>query len=129
MPYRNICKSAAVAVCAAVAMACSGGMNAPASPSAVTGAAAALNADGSNLKVTPPIPLIPLFEVTNVALTPTLAAIGSKGVNVIGASFAYRFQVSENDSFASLVASGTGTVDASNIVRFTVDTTLLSNKR
>lgn len=129
MPYRNLCKSAAVAVCAAVAMACSGGMNSPASPSAVAGIGTALNADGSNLKVTQPIPLIPLFEVTNVALTPTLAAIGSKGINVIGAPLAYRFQVSDSDSFATIVASGTGAVDSSNIVRFTVDTTLSSNKR
>ena len=129
MQYRIQWKSAEVAVCATVAIGCSDAMPSPVSPSAVAESSSALNADGSNLKVTAPIPLLPLFEVTNVAVTPTLAAIGSKSVNEVTTPLSYRFQVSENDSFSTLVASGSGAVDASNIVRFTVDTALSQSKR
>ena len=41
----------------------------------------------------------------------------------------YRFQVSDSDSFGTIVSSGTGAVDASGIVRFTVDPALTAAKR
>ena len=123
-------KSAALVVCAVVAVACEGGMNSPASPSAsVSGAGAALNADGSNLKVSAPIAVSPLFEATNQPLTPTLAAIGSQGRNVTTTGVSYRFQVSDNDAFSNIVTSGSGAIDASGIVRFTVDPALTASRR
>ena len=130
MPYRiQLRKVATIVMCAAAAMACEGGMRSPVEPSAVTESSAALNADGSNLKVSAPIALVPLFEATNIGLTPTLAAIGSQGRNVAGnAGLSYRFQVSDND-FASLVANATGTVDASGIARYTVAPALSAAKR
>ena len=119
-----------VVVCATVAMACESGMRSPVEPSAVTGTTAALNADGSNLKVSAPIALVPLFEATNIALTPTLSAIGSVGHNVTGnVGLSYRFEVSDSESFSNIVSSGNGAVDASGIVRFTVDPALTGAKR
>jgi hypothetical protein len=129
MSYRNQLKCAAVAVCAAMAVACSGGVNSPASPSAVLGASGALNPDGSNLKVSAPIAVTPLFEATNVSLTPTLAAIGSQGRNVTNATLSYRFQVADSDTFGNIVASGTGAVDSSGVVRYTVDPALTAARR
>ena len=67
-------KKMALALCAAVAMACEGGMNSPVSPSAATGSSSALNSDGSNLKATSPLAIAPLFEATNVSATATLSA-------------------------------------------------------
>ena len=118
-----------IVVGAALAAACEGGMPSPAAPTASRESASALNADGSNLKVTPPIALVPLFEATNVSLTPALAAIGSTGRNVANAGLSYRFEVSDSDSFANIVSSGSGAVDASGIVRFTVEPALTASKR
>lgn len=129
MLHSNQLKCAAVAVCAAVAMACSGGVNSPASPSAVFGSSSALNADGSNLKVTGPIAVAPLFEATNQSQTPTLSAIASKGLNVTNVGLSYRFQVADNDSFENIVATGTGASDASGVVRYTVDPALRAGTR
>ena len=131
MPDRIQLRNAGIVVCAAViAVACESGMRSPVEPSAVTGVTAALNADGSNLKVSAPIALVPLFEATNIALTPTLSAIGSVGRNVAGnAGLSYRFEVADSDSFSNIVASGTGAVDASGIVRFTVNPALSGGRR
>jgi len=130
MPYRIQLRKAGIVMCAAIAMACEGGMRTPVGPSAVKESSSALNADGSNLKVSQPVPLVPLFEATNVSVSPILAAIGSQGRNVAGGvGLSYRFQVSETDSFDIVVASGTGAVDASGIVRMTVDPALTAAKR
>ena len=109
--------------------ACSSGVDSPVSPSAVSGAGAALNADGSNLKVTAPIAVAPVFESTNIGLTPTLAAIGSEGRNVTNPGLSYRFQVADNDAFSNIVANGMGAVDASGIARYTVAPALTAAKR
>jgi hypothetical protein len=129
MNYRIQMKFVAVAACAAMAMACESGMQSPVSPSAVVGGASALNADGSNLKVNAPLALTPLFESTNIATTPVLAARGSVGNYVTGATLSYRFQVADSDTFSNILASGTGSVDASNITRYTVDPALAASKR
>ena len=130
MPYRIQLRKAAIVMCAAIAMACEGGMRSPVGPSAVKDSSSALNADGSNLKVSAPIPLVPLFEATNVSVTPAMAAIGSSGNHVAGnAGMSYRFQVSDNDSFETIVANGTGAIDASGIVRYTVEPALSAAKR
>lgn len=129
MLYRLQWKKAVIVATAVVAAACEGGLRAPVSPSAVAGTGAALNADGSNLKVTAPITLVPLNEITNASVTPTLAAIGSRSVNVLGAALAYRFQVSRNDAFTDLADNSMGSVDVANVARHTVQTALQNNTR
>jgi hypothetical protein len=130
MLYRIQLRKVAIVMCAAVAMACEGEMRSPVGPGALKESSSALNADGSNLKVTAPIPLVPLFEQTNQSLTPNLAAIGSVSPNVVGnAGLSYRFEVADSDSFATIVSSGAGAVDASGIVRFTVAPALTGGKR
>ena len=127
--YRLHMKAAMLAVCAAMAAAgCQKAMNSPASPTAVREAVSAANADGSTLKVSEPIGLNPLFEQTNVSLTPTLSGIGSTGKNVT-TPLAYRFQVADSDAFTTIVATGVGAVDATGIVRYTVDPALTAAKR
>ena len=75
MNYGIQMRTAALVAFAVVAVACSGGMNSPASPSAVVSGASALNSDGSNLKGSAPLAISPPFEATNISTTATLAAI------------------------------------------------------
>src|SRR5688572_2878490 len=128
--YRLQMKAAGLALCAAVAAAgCQRAMSSPASPTAVRESASAVNADGSNLKVSTPIGLFPLFEQTSTPLTPILAGRISFARNVANATFSYRFQVADSEDFSNIVSSGTGAVDAAGIVRFTVDPALTAGKR
>jgi hypothetical protein len=129
MNYRFQMKKTLLAVCAAAAVACEGGMATPVSPSAVTGSGSALNADGSNLKASAPLAISPLFEQTNISTTPILAARAGASVHAIGVGLAHRYQVADSDSFSNIVASGTGTTDASGVVRYTVDPALPAAKR
>jgi hypothetical protein len=130
MNYRFQTKCVALAACAVFAVACESGMRSPVSPSAVFGGVSALNADGSNLKVSAPLALSPLMEQTKTSLTPVLAAKGSAGsyATTAAASLSHRFQVSPDD-FATIAASGTGTTDAAGITRWTVEPALTANKR
>jgi hypothetical protein len=121
-------KKTALVLCAVVAMACEGGMNSPVSPSAVRGSASALNADGSNLKTTEPLPILPLFEKTNEPTTPTLIARAGAG-RYERTTFAQRFQVSDSEDFSNVVSSGMGATDASGISRFTVSPALTAGRR
>ena len=120
-------KKTLLTLCAVLAVACEGGMNSPSSPSAVAGGASALNADGSNLKASSPLAISPLFEQTNISITPTLAARSGAG-RYETASMAQRFQVSSDD-FANIIATGIGVTDASGITRFTVDPALTASRR
>lgn len=129
MNYRFEWKKTALVVCAVVAVACEGGMRSPVSPSAVEGGSGALNADGSNLKVNAPLAISPLFELTNVSVTPTLAARASSGVHQSGVALSHRFQISDSEAFTNIVASGMGTTDASGVVRYTVDPALTGGTR
>ena len=129
MNYRFDWKKAALIAGAVVTVACTGGANTPVSPSAVVSGVNALNADGSNLKVNQPLPVTPLFELTNVSVTPTLTARGSTGRYQVGATLAHRFQVSDSDSFANILASGMGVTDASGVTRWTVDPALPAARR
>jgi hypothetical protein len=106
-------------------------MRSPVSPSAVRGSVNALNADGSNLKVTAPLGVSPLFELTNVTVTPTLAARGSAPVHqpITSVTLTHRFQVADSDSFANILRTGTGVTDASGVTRYTVDPALPANTR
>jgi hypothetical protein len=131
MNYRVTGKSAALVLCAVVAVACESGTSSPVSPSAVVGSGQAVNADGSTLKVNAPLALAPVFEQANTAMAPTLAARASIGVHTTSgtSSLSHRFQVSDNESFANIVATGTGTTDASGVTRWTVDPALTGGRR
>ena len=130
MTYRFEITAVVFTACAAMATAaCQGTAPSPVSPSAVQGTDSALNADGSNLKVTAPIGIFPLFEQTNVAVTPQLAGRVSFGRNVTTASLSYRFQVSDAENFGNIVSSGIGAVDATGVVRFSIEPALATNKR
>ena len=121
-------KKTALVLCAVVAVACESGMQSPVSPSAAIGSVSALNADGSNLKASSPLAIAPLFESTNIAVTPTLAARAG-AVKYGNAALAQRFQVADSDNFSNIVSSGMGATDASGVTRFTVDPALAANKR
>ena len=95
----------------------------------MAGSVSALNADGSNLKASAPLAIFPLFESTNVSVTPTLAARAGAGRYETGASLAHRFQVSDTDAFANILATGIGATDASGVTRYTIDPALTANKR
>ena len=129
MNYGIQMRTAALVAFAVVAVACSGGMNSPSSPSAVVGGASALNADGSNLKASAPLAISPLFEATNISTTPTLAARAGASLHEQGVAMAQRFQVSDSESFANILASGIGVTDASGVTRYTVDPALAASKR
>jgi hypothetical protein len=121
-------KKTALVLFAVVAVACESGMNSPASPSAVAGPVSALNADGSNLKASAPLAISPLFEATNIAVTPNLAArAGTSRYETT--TLSQRFQVADSDDFSNIVASGMGSTDASGVTRYTVETALTANKR
>jgi hypothetical protein len=121
-------KKTALVLFAVVAVACESGMRSPVSPSAAIGGASALNADGSNLKASAPLAISPLFESTNISVTPTLAA--RAGAEKYGTgTLAQRFQVADSDNFSNVVSSGMGATDASGVTRFTVDPALTQNKR
>ncbi len=121
-------KCVALLVCVGITAACSGAMNSPTSPSAVVGNEFALNPDGSNLKAGSPLAISPLFEATNVSVSPILAA-RSGGGRYETASMPKRFQVSDSDTFANIVATGMGATDASGITRFAVDPALTAGRR
>lgn len=128
MNYRFEMKTAALVLCAVVAVGCESGMRSPVSPSAVSGSIVALNADGSNLKASAPLAISPVFEATAISFTPTLAAragAAKYGTTVL----AQRFQVADSDSFTNILATGMGTTDASGVTRFTVEPALAPNKR
>lgn len=124
MDYRFDWKKTALVIGAVATVACTGGIDSSVSPSAVVGGASALNADGSNLKVNQPLPVTPLFELTNVSVSPTLTARAATGRFQPGATLAHRFQVAESDSFAKIIATGMGVTDASGVTRWTVDPAL-----
>jgi hypothetical protein len=121
-------KKTALVLCAVVAVACESGMRSPVSPSAVTGSALALNADGSNLKASAPLAIFPLFEQTNASITTTMAARAGAGLYERTA-LAQRFQVSDTEDFSNVVASGMGVTDASGVTRYTVDPALTAGRR
>jgi len=129
MNYRFDWKKTAVVLGAAFTVACTGAVNGTVSPSAAVSGANALNADGSNLKVNKPLPVTPLFELTNVAVAPTLTARGASARNQAGATLSHRFQVATSDSFGTILSSGIGATDGSGVTRWTVDPPIAANTR
>ena len=97
--------------------ACQGGMATPVSPSAVVGTANALNADGSNLKATAPNAVFPMPDATSVPVEAILTVQAAKGTQITS-SFPHRFEVSDSESFGTLLSSGTGAADSQGLIRY-----------
>ncbi len=102
-------------------------MSTPVSPSATTGASANLNSDGSNLKATAPNGVFPFADATNIPVEAILTVQAAKGSHLV-ADFSHRFEVSDSDSFGSLLSSGNGAADSQGLIRF-FTTALPANKR
>ena len=105
-------------------------MNRRRRPARWSAASAALNADGSNLKASAPLAITPLFEATNISVDADVGrARQHRYVRARCSRLSQRFQVSDSDSFANILASGMGVTDASSVTRYTIDPALTANKR
>lgn len=104
----------------------------PASPSAVAGPLLGLNADGSTMKVTAPVGVFPLPDSTGIPVEAILTALPARSKYAAGtavaSTFAYRFQVSESESFATTVVNAMGELDAQGLVRLYITTPLATGK-
>lgn len=120
MTYQAHLKGAALAaLCAVTLVACEGGSSAPTSPSAVIGSGgAASNPDGTTIKATAPVGLVPLNDATGIVLSPSLAAQPAAGLYQSSA-LPHRFQISTSDAFDSIAQTGFGALDSQGIMRFT----------
>lgn len=116
-----------MAFCGLTLVACEGGMGTPVSPSVIGNSANALNADGSNLKATAPNGVFPLADATGIPVEAILTAQAARGTQVV-TSFAHRFEVSDSDSFGTLLSSGMGAADPQGLIRFST-TALPANKK
>ena len=105
------------AFCAVTLAACEGGVSMPVSPSAVAGGSSALNADGSTLKATAPNAIFPLPDATSIPVEAILTVQPAKGSQIV-ANFPHRFEVSDTDTFATLLSSGTGAADSQGLIRY-----------
>ena len=118
MIYRNLVQPAAFTVlCAVTLAACEGGMSSPVSPSAVTGGGGDVNVDGSNLKTTAPNGVFPFADSINIPVEAILTVQPAKARYLV-TNFAHRFEVSDSDSFGTLLSSGIGTTDSQGLVRY-----------
>jgi len=130
MTYTTHLKGAALAaLCAVTLVACEGGTPAPTSPSAVVGSGgAASNPDGTIVKATTPVGLVPTNGSTGASLTPTLSAQPATP-RFGGSAFAHRFQISTSESFDPITQSGLGSFDSQAIMRYVVPTALTAATR
>lgn len=92
-------------------------MGTPVSPSAVAGGTSALNADGSNLKATAPNAVFPFADATGVPVEAILTVQPAKGSQIV-TSFPHRFEVSDTDTFGTILSSGMGSADSQGLVRY-----------
>ena len=130
MNYPNLLKATAAAgVCALTMVACESGARSPVSPTAVVGVGGNANADGSNLKATAPDALGPTDGSLSVSSTPTLTIRGGRGTFFTPPNLTHRFQVSDTDTFANIVSTGPGTIDAQGLVRYVVAPALAATKK
>lgn len=130
MMYHTHLKGAALAaLCTVTLVACEGGMPAPTSPSAVVGSGgAASNPDGSTVKATQPVGLVPLNDSSGLSLTPTLLA--QPGVGRFDTpAMPHRFQISLADNFETLTETGFGSYNSQGIMTYTVATPLASGTK
>jgi len=130
MTYKAHLKGAALAaICAVTLVACEGGMPAPTSPSAVIGSGgAASNPDGSTIKATKPVALVPTSDSSGIALSPVLSAQPAAG-QYEKTALPHRFEISTSDAFGTLVHTGFGSLDSQGIVRFTVPAPLAAGTK
>ncbi|MEY4635308.1 MAG: hypothetical protein RJA55_1106 [Acidobacteriota bacterium] len=130
MMYHTHLKGAALAaLCTVTLVACEGGMPAPTSPSAVVGSGgAASNPDGSTVKATQPVGLVPTNDSSGLSLTPTLFA--QPGVGRFKApAMPHRFQISVADNFATLTETGFGSYNSQGVMTYTVAAPLTSGTK
>lgn len=126
--YRRRVRPAVLsAFCALTLAACEGGMATPVSPSALAGATANLNSDGSNLKATAPNAVFPLAEATRVPVEAILTVQAARGVHLV-TNFSHRFEVADSEGFGSILSSGMGAADSQGLIRF-FTATLPANKK
>lgn len=95
-------------------------MNSTVAPTAVEGAGGAINADGSTMKTTAPNGIFPLADATNVPVVAILTVQQARGIHLI-TTFSHRFQVSDSDSFTTILSTGFGSLDPQGLIRFTTD--------
>lgn len=130
MNYSNLLRATALAsLCAVAVAACQAGAPSPTSPSAVIGIGGNANADGSTLKASAPDALGPTDGSLSVSTTPTLTVRAGRGTFFTTPNLSHRFQVSDSDTFANIVSTGTGTVDAQGLVRYAVAPALAATKK
>lgn len=103
-------------------------MSAPLSPTGVAGTGGTINADGTTLKVAAPLAVYPLADATSIPVDTTLTSTQSKGLYA-DTPFAHRFQVSDTDTFAALLANDMGAIDSQGLVRFGVSPSLAAAKK
>lgn len=92
-------------------------MATPVSPSAVAGGTSSLNADGSNLKATAPNAVFPFADATSVPVEAILTVQPAKGTQIV-ANFPHKFEVSDSDSFGTILSSGMGSADSQGLIRY-----------
>lgn len=104
-------------------------MPAPTSPSAVVGSGgAASNPDGSTVKATKPVGLVPVNDSSGLSLTPTLLA--QPGVGRFNTpAMPHRFEISVNDNFQTVKESGFGSFNSQGIMTYTVATPLAAGTK
>lgn len=134
MTYQTHLKGAALAaLCAFTLVACEGGAGVPTSPSATVGSGgAASNPDGTIVKATTPIGLVPQHDATGVGLTPTLSAqagVGRFQPPTPLPALAHRVQISTSETFDPVTQTGMGVIDSQGIVRFVVPTALTAGTK
>ena len=129
MPNRRTCVAAVAALSVAAGLvACESGVRTPLAPSAVVGLGGEVNADGSTLKVTAPLALSPTDGTLSVSTTVALVARLGAGLYA-KSDLGHRFQVSDSDSFGTILSSGSGSIDSQGLVRYTVDPPLATGKK
>jgi hypothetical protein len=125
---RTLVAAAAALSVAAGLVACESGARSPLAPSAAVGLGGELNPDGSTLKVSAPLALSPTDGTLSVSTTVSLVARLGTGLYA-KSDLGHRFQVSDSDSFGTILANGSGSIDSQGLVRFTVDPPLATGKK
>jgi hypothetical protein len=121
--------AALAAFCAITLVACEGGVPAPTSPSAMVGSGgAASNPDGTTVKATEPVALVPLNDSSGLSRTPTLLAQPGVG-RFRTPAMPHRFQISLFDTFETLTETGLGSLNSQGIVTYVVATPLAAGTK
>lgn len=132
MSFKRLLVGAGLAAASALSLAaCEASVATSLSPTgatAVSGGVSAVNADGSTLKATAPFAVFPLADATGIPVEAILTATAGRGVFIV-TTLSHRFQVSDSDTFATLLVNGLGSPDAQGLIRYTVDPVLPAGKK